>query len=67
MGGIHLPSSKTIYLDTLQDANGNDIELEFGVNYQMDIFHAERCPGGSNFTIKTNVRTCIETLIKDNN
>ncbi len=47
LGGVHNALSQTVMLD--------DLGLIIGKDYPMDIFHAERYSGQSNFTIRTNI------------
>ena len=54
IGGIHSPLEASVNLDTLGLVAGQD--------YDMDIFHAERNPTGSNFRITTNIE-CIKPVV----
>ena len=45
------PVQGTIFLD--------DLGLNAGSTYTLDVFHAERCGSGSNFRIDTSIG-CIE-------
>ena len=52
LGGLHIPLSGEVELDTLG--------LVVGQKYKMDIFHAERHTTQSNFHITTSIQ-CVET------
>jgi fibro-slime domain-containing protein len=54
LGGVHARSTATVALDTLG--------LDVGGRYPMDIFHAERHSGDSNFRIETTI-DCIEPVV----
>ena len=56
LGGLHWETSGSVDLDTLG--------LTDGVEYTMDIFHAERHTDQSNFHITTSVE-CIKTYIPE--
>ena len=58
LGGVHAETSESIDMDVLATANGMTPEQ----SYSMDIFHAERNPGESNFHISTNIE-CITPVI----
>ena len=51
LGGMHGAVTGTIDLDTLG--------LSPGATYTMDIFHAERCYGASNFQIETSINCFV--------
>lgn len=51
LGGIHSAASGTIVLDELAKTRG----LMVGSVYDLDLFNAERHPGGSNFKISTSM------------
>jgi fibro-slime domain-containing protein len=57
LGGVHARETKTIQLDELAEQLG----IEPGRSYPMDIFHAERHTGESNFRIETTIE-CIEPV-----
>jgi fibro-slime domain-containing protein len=50
LGGLHGPVGGTIILD--------ELGLIPGENYNLDVFHAERCESGSTFRIDTSI-SCI--------
>lgn len=59
VGGLHPPRSKSIDLNT-PNPDGDDtivseLGLEDGQVYTLDIFHAERQRGGSNFELTTTL------------
>jgi fibro-slime domain-containing protein len=47
LGGLHGPVAGSVNLDNLG--------LTDGVQYPLDVFHAERCDSGSNFRIDTSI------------
>jgi fibro-slime domain-containing protein len=47
LGGMHGSTTGSVNLDNLG--------LNSGTTYSMDIFHAERCYGASNFQIETSI------------
>jgi len=47
LGGLHGPVAGSVNLDTLGLTNG--------LQYTLDVFHAERCDSGSNFRIDTSI------------
>lgn len=51
LGGIHGPIEGNIDLD----ASAEELGLEIGEVYQLDLFQAERNPTGSNFRIETSL------------
>jgi fibro-slime domain-containing protein len=51
LGGLHPPLSRTVDLDAQAAALG----ITVGGTYPMDIFHAERHTGASNFRIETTI------------
>jgi fibro-slime domain-containing protein len=51
LGGLHPPDMGTIVLD--------DLGLQVGQEYTLDVFHAERCESGSNFRIDTSIACFI--------
>jgi len=51
LGGLHQPFEGTIDFD----AQAADLGISPGNTYQMDIFHAERQTGQSNFRVETNI------------
>lgn len=56
LGGLHPQTSGQVAL--------NDLGLTVGNEYTMDIFHAERHTGQSNFQVTTSIE-CISTYIPD--
>ena len=40
-----------------------DIDMTPGESYAMDIFHAERMPGDSNFHVTTNIDCLIPVIV----
>ena len=51
LGGIHGPVSGSVDLD----AQADELGLTEGEVYTLDLFQAERNPGGSNFRIDTSL------------
>jgi fibro-slime domain-containing protein len=51
LGGLHPQLSRTIDIDREADSLG----LEIGGTYDLDLFHAERHTGESNFRVETNL------------
>jgi fibro-slime domain-containing protein len=51
LGGIHGPKMGSVNLDQQAAAFG----LTPGETYNLDLFHAERNPGGSNYRIETSL------------
>lgn len=51
LGGVHSQFSGTVNIDTFAAAHG----MEIGGIYNLDLFHAERNPTGSNFRIETSL------------
>lgn len=49
LGGLHIPASDTVLLDTLRPA------LQSGKEYNWDFFYCERQPTGSSLKIKTSI------------
>jgi len=47
LGGVHGPLEGTVLID--------DLGLERNEVYDIDMFHAERCPDGANFRIETTL------------
>ena len=58
LGGLHQALSATVDLD----AEAGRLGLTPGERYRMDIFHAERHRGESNFRIETNIE-CLVSII----
>jgi fibro-slime domain-containing protein len=57
LGGLHAKLSATIDFDAQSAALG----IETGNVYNMDIFHAERRTGESNYRVETNIK-CFEVV-----
>lgn len=57
LGGTHLPIEATIDFD----AQATELDIAPNNTYRMDIFHAERHTGQSNFRITTNI-SCFTTV-----
>ena len=57
LGGVHARETKTADLDML----AAELGIEVGRTYTMDIFHAERHTGESNFRIETTIE-CFEPV-----
>jgi fibro-slime domain-containing protein len=51
LGGLHPPETNTLVLDTAASGLG----ITAGNSYDLDLFHAERHTGESNFRIDTNL------------
>ena len=51
LGGLHPQQSRTIDIDDAADR----LDLEVGGTYDLDLFHAERHTGESNFRVETNL------------
>ncbi len=58
LGGLHSPIKATIDFDAQAAALG----IKPGMTYNMDIYHAERHTGASNFRVETNI-SCFETVV----
>ena len=58
LGGVHVETSGSIDMDTW----ARDLGMVDGESYRMDIFHAERKPGASNFHVETNI-ACIIPIV----
>ncbi len=60
LGGVHGALSETINLDLLSE----QLAIEVGGTYSMDIFHAERHTDESNYRIETTIDlSCIENVV----
>lgn len=59
LGGPHGPLAGTIDFDEMAE----DLGIEIGENYSLDIFHAERHTVQSNFRIETNIECFGDILI----
>lgn len=57
LGGVHARETQTVELD----ARADELGIEVGRSYPMDIFHAERHTGESNFRIETTI-ACLEPV-----
>lgn len=57
LGGVHARETQTVELD----ARAEELGIEVGRSYAMDIFHAERHTGESNFRIETTI-ACLEPV-----
>lgn len=57
LGGVHARETKSVDLDEL----ASELGIEIGGSYAMDIFHAERHTGESNFRIETTIE-CLEPV-----
>ena len=51
LGGLHPQQSRTIDIDDEADR----LDIETGGTYDLDLFHAERHTGESNFRVETNL------------
>lgn len=51
LGGLHMPLSATIDFD----AQADELGITPGQTYNMDIFHAERHTGESNYRVETSI------------
>ena len=60
LGGKHQKMEGTIDFD----AQAADLGITSGVQYAMDIFHAERHTTESNFRIETNISCFIPVVIR---
>jgi len=58
LGGVHARETESVQLDERASALG----IEVGNDYAMDIFHAERHSGESNFRIETTI-DCITPVL----
>lgn len=59
LGGVHSQLTRTISLDELAE----QLEIERGKSYPLDIFHAERHTTDSNYRIETTIDlSCIENV-----
>jgi fibro-slime domain-containing protein len=58
LGGVHARETETVDLDQRRSELGIDV----GQDYTMDIFHAERHSGESNFRIETTI-DCITPVL----
>lgn len=58
LGGVHARETETVDLDQRQ----GELGIEVGRDYPMDIFHAERHSGESNFRIETTI-DCITPVL----
>jgi fibro-slime domain-containing protein len=59
LGGLHGPAEGTIDFNAQAEALG----LTIGQKYPMDIFHAERMTGASNFKVTTTI-DCFDPIIR---
>lgn len=59
LGGLHGPLRDTVDFDAMAD----ELEIEPGQTYAMDIFHAERHTSLSNFRIETSI-LCFEPALE---
>jgi fibro-slime domain-containing protein len=57
LGGVHGREEKSVNLDQ----RAAELGIIPGGSYAMDIFHAERHTGSSNFRIETTI-ACIESI-----
>jgi fibro-slime domain-containing protein len=57
LGGVHGREEKSVSLDQ----RAGELGISPGTSYPMDIFHAERHTGSSNFRIETTI-ACIEPV-----
>lgn len=57
LGGVHGREEKSVNLDQ----RAAELEITAGGSYAMEIFHAERHTGSSNFHIETNI-ACLESV-----
>jgi len=58
LGGLHQAREATADFDAL----ANQLGIERGKHYTMDIFHAERMTSESNFRIETSIDCFLELL-----
>ena len=58
LGGVHARETKSVDLDQRH----GELDIEVGRTYSMDIFHAERHSGESNFRIETTI-DCITPVL----
>jgi len=58
LGGVHARETESVLLDE----RAGELEIELGRDYAMDIFHAERHSGESNFRIETTI-DCITPVL----
>jgi len=60
LGGIHMPSSGRIRVDSLQQAwAGTPQALTNGITYELKMFYVERHTDGSSILIQTNMLTTV--------
>ena len=50
-----MSSSGMVHGSTMGSVDLDNLGLNPGTTYAMDIFHAERCYGASNFQIETSI------------
>jgi len=61
LGGLHSELSESISLDDFQD----ELSIEKGKNYSLDLFHAERHSDQSNFRVDTNLEFTNCNIVLD--
>ncbi|MBN2191753.1 MAG: fibro-slime domain-containing protein [Polyangiaceae bacterium] len=60
LGGLHRPAAGTIDFD----ADAEYLGIVPGVEYRMDIFHAERHTTDSSFRIETNISCFVDLVVR---